>query len=35
MKIDITEKAVEELKKIVDKKDTGDKCIRVYVAGFG
>lgn len=35
MKIDVTPRAIEELKKLLEKKNANDKCVRVYVAGFG
>lgn len=35
MKINVTEKATDELKKILNKKDTAGKSLRLYIAGFG
>lgn len=35
MKINITEKAQEELKKILDKRKEVSKSVRIYLAGFG
>ena len=34
MKINLTEKAQEELKKVLKSKDNG-KFVRIYIAGFG
>ena len=34
MKVDITEKAQEELKKVVKEKDN-NKSLRIYIAAFG
>jgi Fe-S cluster assembly iron-binding protein IscA len=35
MKINITKKAQEELKKILDKRKEASKSVRIYLAGFG
>lgn len=35
MKLNVTTTAINEIKKIMEKKDALDKKIRVYVAGFG
>lgn len=35
MKLNVTSKAISELKKVMAKKDALDKKVRVYVAGFG
>lgn len=35
MKINVTEKAKDELKKILSDKDTTGKRLRLYIAGFG
>ena len=35
MKFDVSNKAQEELKKIMEKKNATDKKIRIYVSGFG
>ena len=35
MNITVTDKAQEELKKIIEKKNTENKDIRVYIAGVG
>jgi Fe-S cluster assembly iron-binding protein IscA len=35
MNINVTEKAQEELKKILDKKGSEGKSVRIYVAGVG
>ncbi len=34
MKVDVTERAQEELKKVIKSKDTG-KPLRIYIAAFG
>ncbi len=35
MNINVTEKAQEELKKILDKKGSNSKSVRIYIAGVG
>lgn len=35
MNINVTEKAQEELKRILDKKGSENKAVRVYIAGVG
>lgn len=35
MNINVTEKAQEELKKILDKKGSESKSVRIYIAGVG
>ncbi len=35
MKIDVTNKANEELKKYLESKNLGDHGFRIYIAGFG
>jgi Fe-S cluster assembly iron-binding protein IscA len=34
MKVDVTERAQEELKKVIQSKDV-DKDLRIYIAAFG
>lgn len=35
MKVNITKRALEELNKIMEKKDSIGKAVRLYIAGFG
>lgn len=35
MNVNVTEKAQEELKRILDKKGSNDKSVRIYIAGVG
>lgn len=35
MNINVTEKAQQELKKILDKKSSDGKALRIYIAGVG
>ncbi len=35
MNVNITEKAQEELKRILEKKSSNGKDVRIYVAGVG
>ncbi|MGF7060817.1 Fe-S cluster assembly iron-binding protein IscA [Brassicibacter mesophilus] len=35
MNITVTDKAQEELRKIIDKKNSDNKDVRVYIAGVG
>ena len=35
MKIDVTQRAQDELKKILEKKNSDGKILRLYIAGFG
>lgn len=35
MKIEVTDRANEELKKYLKSKDLGDHPFRIYIAGFG
>lgn len=35
MKLNVTPKAMEEIKKIINKKDALDKKVRLYLSGFG
>ncbi len=35
MNVNVTEKAQEELKKILDKKGSEGKALRIYIAGVG
>ncbi len=35
MKIDVTQRAHDELKKILEKKNSEGKSLRLYIAGFG
>ncbi|EOD00268.1 hypothetical protein L21TH_1671 [Caldisalinibacter kiritimatiensis] len=35
MKINITDKAINELKKVLEKRKEAAKGVRVYMAGFG
>lgn len=35
MKINITDKALDELRRILEKKNEVSKSVRIYIAGFG
>ena len=35
MKVHATEAALEELKRIIEKKEALDQTLRLYVSGFG
>ncbi len=35
MKINVTQKAQNELKRILQEKDTNGKSLRLYISGFG
>jgi Fe-S cluster assembly iron-binding protein IscA len=35
MKVHATQAALEELKRIMEQKDTLDQTLRLYVSGFG
>jgi len=35
MNIEISNKAQEELKKVLEQKDSKDKLLRIYIAGIG